>query len=414
MRIAIFSPMLHGGGVQSVSWTLAKALAERGYGVDLVVTNVQSPGIEATPETVNVWRLTKSSTAQGLVSIFRAFPGEAVWTVRACAERRGATRQMRSVVELARYLRRRQPDVLIANLWHCGVAAVRARAIAGTSTEIVAVVHSNSLDEINRGKFPRSLTARLIGRMLARADACVAVSDGLARAFEHTVGMPAYSVQTIHNPVAGSGLLESARSPVAHPWFADGTTPVVVGVGRLVQSKGFDIMIDAFAQVRRRRPLRLAILGDGPERASLEARANDLGVAGDVAFIGWVTQPAAYMVRSAMLVSASRIEGLGNVLIEALACGCPVVATDCPSGPAEVLDHGRYGRLVAVDDAAGLAAAIEATLDVPPAREVLQSRGGEFSVDKAVAQYEKLIVGLRRGPQATLPSAKVEGRGNVV
>ncbi|AWN17719.1 Glycosyltransferase [Salinisphaera sp. LB1] len=378
---------------------LVTALVARGYAVDLVVARVESSQLALVPHGVHTFPLTKSSSAQGLVSALRAFPRDAGWLARACLEGKGATRQVRSVASLAQYLRHRQPDVLIANLWQCAVSAIRARALASTHTGIVTVAHLDNWqcpfpsDASRAAK--RSITARMVGRIHARADARVAVSTALARAFEKAVDLPTHAVQTIPNPVVDSTLLESMRRPVDHPWFRDADTPVIVAVGRLHPQKGFDVLIDAFACVRQRRTVRLAILGDGAERSRLEARASQAGLADDIAFMGWVDHPAAFMARSAMLVSASRFEGLQHVLIEALACGCPVVATDCPSGPAEVLGHGRYGRLVAVDDIAGLSAAIEETLDSPPDKALMEKRASDFSVERSVDQYETLISGLR-------------------
>jgi len=395
MRIAVYSPNVDGGGLWSYTIKLACALVDRGYAVDLVAGHVDASQLALKPRGVHIYPLTKSSSIRGVVSALRAYPRDAGWLVRASLEQEGANRQIRSVDGLARYLRHREPDILIANLWQCGISAVRARALAGTKTRIVTVAHLDDLHARCPNDMPglskHSVTARMIGRIHQRADARVAVSVALARAFEKAVDLPANSVQTIYNPVVDSALLESARFPVEHHWFSDADTPVIVAVGRLVPQKGFDVLIDALARVRQRRVVRLAILGDGSERCRLQAHASQLGVADDIAFVGWVAHPAAFMARSTMLVSASRFEGLQHVLIEALACGCPVVATDCPSGPAEVLDHGRYGRLVEVDDTAGLSIAIEGTLDSPPEKALLEKRASDFSVEKSVDQYERLI-----------------------
>ncbi|MGN8159213.1 glycosyltransferase [Salinisphaera sp. RV14] len=417
MRIALYSANIDAGGVWSFTRVLATALVARGYTVDMVVARLDPSRLALVPHGVHTFPLTKSSSARGLVDALRAFPRDAGWLARACLEGKGATRQIRSVASLTRYLQQRQPDVLIANLWQCAVSAVRARALASTHTRIVTVEHSDSWHRPCPGDGSRaarrSVTARMVGRIHARADARVAVSAALARSFEKAVDLPMHAVQTIHNPVVDSTLLDGMRRPVDHPWFGEADTPVIVAVGRLHPQKGFDVLIDAFACVRRRRTVRLAILGDGAERSHLEARAAQAGLADDIAFMGWVDHPAAFMARSAMLVSASRLEGLPYALIEALASGCPVVATDCPSGPAEVLGHGRYGRLVAVDDIAGLSAAIEQTLDSPPDKALMEKRAADFSVEKSVDRYETLICGLwprydRRSPPADVVERKIQ------
>jgi glycosyltransferase involved in cell wall biosynthesis len=134
----------------------------------------------------------------------------------------------------------------------------------------------------------------------------------------------------------------------------------------------------------------LLLLGDGPERAALEARAGALGIADAVAFVGFVDNPCAWMARASCVALSSIFEGFGNVLVEAMAVGTPVVSTDCPSGPAEVLEGGRFGRLVPPRDPAALAEAILATIDAPPATAILARRAAVFSMDSAVDAYQEL------------------------
>jgi glycosyltransferase involved in cell wall biosynthesis len=162
---------------------------------------------------------------------------------------------------------------------------------------------------------------------------------------------------------------------------------VVLSAGRLRASKDFRTLLQAFAGVRETRPARLLVLGEGGERDALEREARRLGVADDVAFPGFVANPFAYMARAGVFVLASRYEALGNVLVEALACGCSVVSTNCPVGPAEVLERGRYGRLVPVGDADALARAIAAALDTPDARERLKERAADFSASRQAELY---------------------------
>jgi hypothetical protein len=161
---------------------------------------------------------------------------------------------------------------------------------------------------------------------------------------------------------------------------------------RLAPQKGFATLIRAFAEVRRRRPARLVILGDGPLRPELEALAGELGVGGDVALPGFVANPYAYMARASVFALSSAWEGFGNVLVEALACGTPVVAADCPSGPGEILDGGRFGRLVPVGDPEALARAILGTLDRPPDPEVARGRARDFSVEGIAGEYLRALV----------------------
>ena len=234
------------------------------------------------------------------------------------------------------------------------------------------------------------------------ADAIVAVSDGVADRLAQATGLPRGSIRTVYNPVVGPELPTLAAEPVGHPWFRHGGPPVVLGAGRLVEQKDFPTLLRAFALVRRARPARLVILGDGPAGAceGLRAIAAALGCAEDLDLPGFVANPFAYMARAAAFALSSLHEGLPGVLIQALACGCPVVSTDCPSGPREILDGGRYGRLVPVGDHEALARAILACLDDPSGREERVARAAAFGLERAVDRYLELIV---RPAKAVVP-----------
>jgi glycosyltransferase involved in cell wall biosynthesis len=197
-------------------------------------------------------------------------------------------------------------------------------------------------------------------------------------------------VVTIRNPIVAPHLTSLADAPLDHPWLVPGAPPVILGVGRLSPQKDFATLIRAFRTVRARRPARLVILGEGEQRAELQALIAAEDLAADVALPGFEPNPLRYMRRAAMLALSSRHEGLPGALIEAMACGTPVVATDCPSGPAEVLENGRYGRLVPVGDADALANAIDATLD-DPAPPAVAERAAAFGVEAAVAAYLEVL-----------------------
>ena len=200
------------------------------------------------------------------------------------------------------------------------------------------------------------------------------------------------------HPVVGPELDARARAPLDHPWFMPGEPPVVLGAGRLGRQKDFPTLIRAFSLLHAGRRARLVILGGAREErrtaaeiAELSALARSLGVADDVALPGPEANPFRFMARSAVFALSSAWEGFGNVLVEAMACGCPVVSTDCPSGPAEILEGGRWGRLAAVGDAGGMARALERTLDDPMAADALKMRAASFSVDRAADSYLQLL-----------------------
>jgi glycosyltransferase involved in cell wall biosynthesis len=174
--------------------------------------------------------------------------------------------------------------------------------------------------------------------------------------------IPPHKVQQIYNPLPLAWIRQHAQVPVQHPWFAAGQPPVILGVGRLERAKDFATLIRAFAKVRAEQEARLMILGEGSMRLQLEMLVRQLGLSECVALPGFDPNPFRYMARAKVFAMSSIYEGFPNVLVQALACGCPVVSTDCPSGPSEILNSGAYGYLVPVGDVDALAASILKTL----------------------------------------------------
>jgi glycosyltransferase involved in cell wall biosynthesis len=232
------------------------------------------------------------------------------------------------------------------------------------------------------------LVPSLVRRSYPRADGIAAVSAGVADDLAGVLGLPRHRVQVINNPVIVPELSTMMEQPCEHPWFVGDHPPVLLAVGRLSPQKDFECLLRAFATVRAETDARLMILGEGPERARLESLVTELGLTGDVELPGWVGNPYPYMARSDLFVLSSRWEGLPTVLIEALFCGLRIVATDCPSGPQEILDGGRYGALVPVGDHAALAAAIIASLrdeGPAPTRESWEQYGQQVVTGQYLA-----------------------------
>jgi glycosyltransferase involved in cell wall biosynthesis len=190
------------------------------------------------------------------------------------------------------------------------------------------------------------------------SDGIIAVSRGVAKDLTDVTGLPLERIHTIYNPTITPILLEKAKEPIDHPWFKPGELPVILGVGKLYEQKDFPTLLRAFARVRQVKPCRLVILGRGPQRQKLNALTRELGLSQEVAMLGFVENPYAYMARAAVFVLSSAWEGLPNALIEAIALETPVVSTNCESGPQEILDHGKYGSLVPVGDSDAMAQAI--------------------------------------------------------
>jgi len=302
---------------------------------------------------------------------------------------------------LVHYLRTERPDALLSALNYSNLAALWAHGVAGVPTRLV-VSERNTLS-LRASKGPRRVRSlpRKVRRMYPSADALAAVSDGVAEDLARILRVPRARIHTTYNPVVTPELAAGASEPLDHPWFAAGEPPVVLAVGKLRRQKGFATLLEAFARLRSERPVRLLILGEGPKRRQLEAMVTRLGVGADVQLPGFARNPFAYMARSAVFALASEWEGLPAVLIQALACGCPVVATDCPSGPAEILDKGACGPLVPVGDPAALAAALGRVLDAPPPSGPLRERAQLFEAERVADRYLDLLLnGGRTGEAA--------------
>jgi glycosyltransferase involved in cell wall biosynthesis len=232
----------------------------------------------------------------------------------------------------------------------------------------------------------RHLIPLFIKYFYPKADGIVTVSQKAAEDLAQFTGLPIERIQSIYNPVIDSELLEKAKAPLEHPWFFPQEPPVILGVGKLEAQKDFPTLIRAFAWVRKVREARLAILGWGPDRPQLQALIQELGLEADAALFGYVDNPYPYMARAGVFVLSSAWEGLPTVLIEAMAVGTPVVSTNCPSGPTEILDNGKYGWLTPVGDSTALAKAILAAIDSKE-KKVESSWLEQFSLETATQQY---------------------------
>jgi glycosyltransferase involved in cell wall biosynthesis len=358
--IAFFLPSVRGGGAQRVIVNLAQGMVERGLRVDLVLGTAQGVFLDHLPAEVRVVDLS-------------------------------AGRLVRSLLPLARYIRRERPRILVSSMTHANLIALWAARLARRSTRVMVTVHNTMSESTPDGRgLGGRLSLPLLRAFYPWADSIVAVSRGAADDLARTTGLPRERVEVIYNPVITPAILAQARQAPDHPWFAPGQPPVILGVGRLTRQKDFPTLIRAFAEVRQRRPARLIVLGEGEDRQSLERLIAELGLNGDVALPGFRDDAMAFMAGSALFVLSSAWEGLPTVLIEALAAGTRVVSTDCPSGPREILQDGRLGALVPVGDAPALARAILDALNAPPGGAPADALV-PFTRDAAVDNYLRVI-----------------------
>jgi glycosyltransferase involved in cell wall biosynthesis len=398
-RIAVFLPSLAGGGVERVTLQLAAGFLARGFSVDLLLYRPVGPMLEQVPEGARVIKLRASSAGLGRLLSLAADPGGIGVLLRSCVLPYSPPRSLPYLADLTRYLREVRPSGLISQFPHENVVAVLAHRLAGSQARIAVCEHNvTSRLQWDSRKWKRRYLPPLVERTYSMADAVIAVSDDVRDALAEVSGLPRENIVTIPNPVVGPDLAEQARAACDHPWFAPDQPPVILGVGRLVEQKDFPTLIRAFARLRRHCRARLMILGIGKNdlktesaRAALLELAASHGVSADFALPGFKSNPFAFMARAAVFVLSSRYEGFGNVLVEALACGCPVVSTDCPGAPREILDGGRFGELIPVGDDSAMAEAILRTLDHPPEREQLIARAQKFSVAAAVDDYINVL-----------------------
>jgi glycosyltransferase involved in cell wall biosynthesis len=276
--------------------------------------------------------------------------------------------------------------VLLSACANSNVVAVAAARLAGSDTRTV-LCEQTTLSRVARDT--RRLRHRLVPPAARwaypRADAVVAVSDGVADDLERSIGLPRERIVVIPNPLTPGIGLQAGRAP-DHPWLSDDGPPVLLSVARLTPAKDIPTLLRAFAELREQRPARLLVLGEGAERGRLEALAGRLGRGADVHLAGYAPNPYPAMASAAALVLSSRREGLPTVLVEALSLGTPVVATDCPSGPREILQDGRLGRLVAPGDPTALAAAMHAVLDDRPTAPPIAALA-PYAVDAVANRY---------------------------
>lgn len=359
--IAIHLHCFFNGGIEQVTTNLIRSFIDRGLKVDLVLNFPGLLFLWQTPPELRVIDLKAQP-------IYKRLPN------------------------LVRYLRQEQPKVLLSANHYANEVALLAKRISGVSTKVV-VTEQTTLSREAKNTSPlrfrhwAPLAAKLI---YPSADSIITVSQGVTEDLVNITGLPKSRFQIIYNPVVTPEQLKKAKEPVDHPWFAPGELPVVIGAGRLEKQKNFANLITAFAKARKVRPARLVIFGDGSLRSQLQELIHELGLDNDVEMPGFVENIDAYLSKSAVFVLSSDWEGLPTILIQALAVGTPVVSTDCPSGPSEILDNGKYGEIVRVNDSEALAEKILNVLS-GKSKPVDSAWLSQFTLENVCSKYLDLL-----------------------
>jgi glycosyltransferase involved in cell wall biosynthesis len=350
---------LDGGGAERALLNLARGYANQHYRVELVLFSATGAYMNQVPPNVHIFDLQSKNSLDGLL-------------------------------KLIQYFRRRQPKCLISTMHFANELCVLAKCLSGTSSTLI-VNEQNTLSREIRGKnrFKKLVLPLAVRMLYPGADRIVAVSEGAALDLAKTGKLSPQKVDVIHNPVIRDELFEQAKQSVSHPWFAPGSPPVVLAIGRFVPQKDFPTLVRAFAKVCAVSNARLVILGSRAEYEPIDELIQELGLQDSVATPGFTDNPYAYIARSAVFALSSLWEGLPTVLIEALALGIPVVSTDCEHGPSEILAGGKYGTLVPVGDSDALAKGILTALQAESRIKADEQWLSQFTLEAALNLYQR-------------------------
>ncbi len=356
-KIACFFATSGHSGVDRAMKHLIPAILNRGYQIDLLHVRKHGPYIDEDLPGLNIIDL-------GSKHVYPSLPA------------------------VVRYLKRERPVVMLSDKDRVNRTAIIAKWLAGVDTRLVLSSGTTiSIDLASRGWFDRWLQRNSMGKLYPYADNVIVTSKGVADDMAEYTGLSRDRINVVPSPVVSASLFEDEQSRPDHPWFQPGEPPVILGVGELCYRKDFATVIRAFAEVRKQRECRLVILGKGNKHDELLAIAAELDVADNVDLVGFQPNPYAFMQHAALFAFASLWEGLGFVVIESLAVGTPVVSTDCPSGPREILQDGKYGSLVDLGDDRAMAREIIKTLDNPLPKQVLQEAALPYEIEASTTAY---------------------------
>lgn len=354
-KIAVFVPSMHGGGAERAMLMFCAELVRRGYSVDLLTTRFEGPLRGLVPRGVSVVDLQSRRTSLTLI-------------------------------QLVRYLRQTRPAALYSTIMNANIVAALAGKMAGCETKTI-LRESNAPLSSPKNSLSRWTTFKLSPYLYRLSDGVIAVSRGVADELTEMAPRLTDKIRVISTPAISDDVIAQGTERVEHPWFVQRDKPIILSAARLEPHKGFLSLVRAFVKVRKERDARLVLLGEGTLQARIEQEVKDLGLGEHVAMLGWVKNPYAYLSKADVFVLASEFEGLPNVLIQAMAFGTPIVATDCKSGPAEILAGGRFGTLVPVRDEEALARGLLHALNMPRQLEAMAHARATYGAQRAVDAY---------------------------
>ena len=360
--VAFLLPTLGGGGAEQAAIALASEFAGRGLRLDFVLMRAMGHFLDQVPTGASVFDL-KVDRARWVLG------------------------------PLVKYLRERRPRSVLSFMWPLNSAIVVAERIAMTGARLILTEHTDwAVNPIASTPMARARLNATMRLTYPNATKVVAVSEGSAASVARAAGMVRADVDVVYNPITPLLPAGSPDPTLISRWMPGDGAAGLIAIGRLHPQKDYPTLLRAVSIVRRTRPARLLILGEGPLQGELLAMRAALGLDDAVLMPGFVSDPRAYLEHADLFLLSSGYEALPTVVIEALACGTPVVSTDCQSGPREILQDGAFGDLVPVGDAEGLAAAILASLQRPHDKQALMARANDFSTAKAARKYLDLLL----------------------
>jgi glycosyltransferase involved in cell wall biosynthesis len=362
---------LKGGGAERVVVNLLKGLSRRDFSITLLLYE----GIfdYLLPENVEVITLDIRSS-RNILKTTRGF--------------------FLKIISIARLIKKNKPDIVFSLLSDTNVITILARSLSGVHSKVIVSERNHPTLSLKNDLYG-GITKFLMRYCYPKAERIIAISQGIKKDLLENFNLPEGKIEVIYNPVDIAEIERLSAEEINHPWV-NGELPIIISIGRLTKQKGHSYLIKVFSIVRQSLPCRLVIIGTGEEEENLVNMVNTLGLKNDVEFLGFQRNPFKYMARSSLFISASRYEGFGNVLVEAMALGLPVISTDCPSGPAEIIEHGKNGILVPIEDEGRLERTIVKLLTNDELRRKLSSeakiRAQYFALDKRVEQYRDVFL----------------------
>jgi glycosyltransferase involved in cell wall biosynthesis len=390
VKILVTIPSLSGGGAERVMLNVAKALA--GHGHDVTIALRDHDGPYSVPAGL-------TAVSLGMPAIFGTGLAHRIPKRRTILAPLLLTVQVVFILRLAWFLRRHRPDAVLSAMIFHNLSTVMAHRLARSRSRLVISERNTfSLNVAKYGRLKYRVFRRMVQWLYPKAGEITAVSDGVADDLASATGLERAKIIIINNPTVTPEISQLAMEEPPCDWLADDIPladsflAVIVACGRLSEQKDYPTLLRALAILNRGEPkARLLILGTGKLEAELRTLAGALGIESLVRFEGFVANPYAYMRRADVFVLSSRWEGFPNVLVEAMACGAPVVSTDCPHGPRDILEGGRYGWLVPVGDAAALAEALADELDCCRTAANVANRAADFTMARILPRYEAVL-----------------------